>query len=79
MRKIIWRQEINGANVNWQEGKDEIMLYDCPVKITSLIIIKGHSQGRLLNVDAFIVSPLQGDEASRGTCGLSESQPAEHF
>lgn len=67
------------CNVNWREGKNEITLYDCPVKITSLIIIKGHSQGRLLNVDAFIVSLLQGDAASQGTCGLSESQPAEPF
>lgn len=57
------------CNANWREGKNEIMLYDCPVKITSLIIIKGHSQGRLLNGDAFIVSLLQGDAASQGTSG----------
>lgn len=54
------------CNVNWREGKDEITLYDCPVKITSLMIIKGHSQGRLLNVDAFIVSPLQGRRSITG-------------
>lgn len=54
------------CNVNWRKGKDEIMLYDCPAKITSWIIIKGHWQGRLLNVHAFIVSSLQGGTQHHG-------------